>query len=188
MKDQNRPVLLPAVVLLIAAAGFGSIPFLLSRRTEGRQQAAAKQEAAVAAPAATAPKWTVEVLGGTLVFDDVAKQSREFIDDYHTIRLTPAQEAIKAAALKAMPAACCNDSSAYTCCCPCNLSKTIWGLSHYAIAKLGANAAEVREVVEGWLRFTNPDGYRGNACHVGGCGREFRHDGCGGMREEELVL
>lgn len=188
MSTKRKSLLLRAVAVFVALAAFGSIPWFLSRETAVQEREAAAQRAAAEAEAAKAPKWTVSVSGGKLVFNDVATQSREFMDYYHTIQLTPEQEAIKAEVLKAMPAACCSDSTAYTCCCPCNLSKTIWGLSNYVIAKHGANTAQLREVVNGWLYFTNPDGYRGNACHGGGCGREFKADGCGGMHEQELVL
>ena len=166
-----------AVGALIAIGAFGSIPFFLSQvEMTPPPQAAAVVE--------TRP--TVPVLGGTLVFRDADAQSREFIGYYHTIDLTPAQEAIKKQVLGAMPAACCSGSTAYTCCCPCNLSKTIWGLSNYVIAKQGADAAQLREVVDAWAGFVNPNGYAGNACYKGGCEGSLSGGGCGAMKEEKL--
>ena len=128
------------------------------------------------------------VLSGKLQFTDSEKQAREFLGYYSSIRLTSEQEAIKREALESMPAACCNDSSAYTCCCSCNLSKTIWGLSNYVISRHNASAPEVREVVTAWKDFTNPGGYSGSVCYTGGCKRPFRQNGCGGMTESHLVL
>ena len=58
-----------------------------------------------------------------IVFDDVKARTRQFMEWEKTIRLTPEQEAVKKAALTAMPAPCCDDNSAYTCCCSCNVSR-----------------------------------------------------------------
>lgn len=125
---------------------------------------------------------------GEVVFKDAEQQSRQFIEWHRTIKLNPEQEAVKKAALDALPANCCRNSSAYTCCCQCNISRTIWGLSHYMIAKQGATAERVREKVQEWIRFTNPNGYSGQACYTGGCGRPFVQDGCGGMDAGQLVF
>ena len=131
---------------------------------------------------------TMTALGGTLVFRDRLAQSREFMGYYHTIELTDEQEAIKKEVLGAMPAACCSGSTAYTCCCPCNLSKTIWGLSNYAIAKHGADAKQLRVAVDAWMGFVNPNGFRGNACYQGGCDSSISGGGCGTMQEEKLTV
>ncbi len=125
---------------------------------------------------------------GEIVFDDVAAQSRQFMEWHRTIKLTPAQEAVKKAALEALPAPCCSDNSAYTCCCECNVSRTVWGLSQYMIAKQDANAEQVREKVREWIAFVNPAGFSGKSCYNGGCARKFSNDGCGGMSAERLVL
>lgn len=127
-------------------------------------------------------------LGGALAFSDVEAQSREFIGYYTSITLTPEQETIKAAVLEDMPAACCNGSTAYTCCCPCNLSKTLWGLSNYLIAERGAGEPELREAVYAWMNYTNPRGYTGEACYKGGCEGAFHTNGCGGMDEDKIAV
>lgn len=120
--------------------------------------------------------------GSGVEFTDAKAQSAEFIGYYHSIQLDDAQEAIKRAALEPLPAPCCSDNSAYTCCCPCNLSKTIWGLSALLITEHGADADAVRSKVEEWIAFVNPDGYTGNVCTTaGGCPRPFAENGCGGM-------
>ena len=121
-------------------------------------------------------------------FGDVEGQSRQFMRWYEEIQLTAAQERIKKEALGSIPAPCCSDNSAYTCCCPCNVSRTIWGLSQYMIAKQGASAAEVRAKVKEWIAFVAPNGYRGDACYTGGCPRPFKEGGCGGMKPDNLVL
>lgn len=118
-----------------------------------------------------------------LRFTDVAKQTAEFMGYYKSIQLTPEQEAVKKEALTAIPAPCCKENTAFTCCCPCNGAKAWWGLSHYLIAKKGYDAVQVKTKVEEWFRFINPAGFPGNTCSTGGCGRPFHKAGCGGMGE-----
>lgn len=121
-------------------------------------------------------------------FRDAAAQSRLFMEWERVIELTPRQEKIKKTALGAIPAPCCSDNSAYTCCCSCNVSRTIWGLSHYMIAKQNADAEAVRAKVREWVAFINPAGYSGAACYRGGCARPFHKDGCGGMNADSLIV
>ncbi len=121
-------------------------------------------------------------------FRNVEQQSRQFMGWYERIKLTDAQEAVKKQALEPIPAPCCSDNSAYTCCCPCNISRTIWGLSQYMIAKQGATASQVRAKVEEWIGFIGPNGFSGSACYNGGCARPFREGGCGGMNPSNLIL
>ena len=123
-----------------------------------------------------------------IVFEDAERQSRQFIEWYRTIQLTPEQEAVKKAALEPLPAPCCSDKSAYTCCCQCNISRTMWGLAHYMIAEQDARAEKVREKVQEWVRFVSPDGHSGKTCYIGGCPRPFRQDGCGGMNAGHVVF
>ena len=164
---------------VLAVCVLFTFPYLLSRvDMSGPPQVV---QAAVERPVVTA-------LGGTLVFRDPTAQSREFMGYYHTIELTDEQEAIKKEVLGAMPAACCSGSTAYTCCCPCNLSKTIWGLSNYVIAKHGADATQLRAAVDAWMGFVNPNGFRGNACYQGGCDSSISGGGCGAMQEEKLIV
>jgi hypothetical protein len=117
-------------------------------------------------------------------FTDVKKQTEEFIGYYHSIKLTPEQEAIKTAALKNMPAACCKEFSQATCCCICNLSKSIWGLSNYLIAEKKYTAEQVNQAAQQWIDFTHPNGYDGKSCSSHRCGQSFAKDGCGGMGDE----
>jgi hypothetical protein len=125
---------------------------------------------------------------GEIVFDDARTQSEQFIEWHRTIKLNPQQEAVKKAALEALPAPCCSDNSAYTCCCECNVSRTVWGLTNYIIAEQDAGVAQVQEKVKEWIAFVNPKGYSGRSCYNGGCARPFSDDGCGGMSAERLVF
>lgn len=119
----------------------------------------------------------------------IAARSRELIGYYHSISLSPGEEAIKAEVLGSMPAPCCRGSSALTCCCPCNLSKTLWGLSNHARHEQHANAEELRGIVNDWLEETNPQGTgRGSGCYRGACEAAFDQGGCGGMKESALSL
>lgn len=119
---------------------------------------------------------------------DVPALTRAFLSYNQSISLSPAQERLRKEALGALPAPCCTDRSAYTCCCSCNLAKSVWGLSKHLIANEGLEASEVRAAAEGWFRSVNPDGFSGDACYTGGCRRPFRRNGCGGMSESSLVL
>lgn len=130
------------------------------------------------APAAATPEKQ------ELKFTDVKKQTLEFIGYFKTITLTPEQEKIKTEALKVMPAACCNQFSQATCCCVCNLSRSVWGLSNFLIAKKNYNSAQVREAAQKWIDFTHPNGYKGDSCPAQRCGQAFHRDGCGGMGEQ----
>jgi hypothetical protein len=121
-------------------------------------------------------------------FFDAPSQAAEFIGYSRSITLTPSQERVREKALRAMSAPCCKEFPLATCCCPCNLAKSAWGLSNYLIARKGATAGQVEEAVGGWLVFVNPNGFSGDACNsAGGCGRRFAHNGCGGMDEKNLL-
>ncbi|MGA7617250.1 MAG: hypothetical protein WBX15_18960 [Thermoanaerobaculia bacterium] len=126
---------------------------------------------------------------GKMVFNDVAKQTAEFMGYDKILKLTAEQEKVRRTALESIPAVCCSQYSAYTCCCPCNFSKTVWGLSKYLVAKKGYNVAQVKETVQQWIHFVNPRGFTGDACFTdGGCQRPFNQNGCGGMSETEIVF
>ena len=183
MKKQPSPrkqsLTLPLIALCAALALLTLVAIIVSRATS-----AAPPKPIAAAEPAQAP---MPVLGGQIVFRDAKAQAEEFIGYYHSIRLTPEQEAIKKAALESMPAACCRDSSAYTCCCPCNLSKTLWGLSNLAISKHDATAKDVQQLTQSWLAYVNPtNGFTGDACYKGGCSKPAHRGGCAGMEESKL--
>lgn len=140
---------------------------------------------AASAPAAARAVTTA----GGVTFEDVPTQTRQFIAWDDSIRLTPEQEAIRVEALAAIPAPCCSDNSAATCCCPCNMAKSVWGLSKHLITEKGAGVEEVRQAAQDWFRFINPDGFSGDVCYTaGGCNRAFHANGCGGMNKRHPVF
>jgi hypothetical protein len=122
-----------------------------------------------------------------LRFEDVRRQTEEFIGYHRELRLTDDQQRVFEEALDALPAPCCRDRTATTCCCACNMARSWWGLAKHLIAERGMAAEEVRTKVSEWIEFIHPDGYAGDACYRGRCGRPFRHDGCGGMRNGEVI-
>ena len=123
-----------------------------------------------------------------MVFHDLRKQTAEFIGYSKSIVLTPEQDRIKAEALESIPAPCCEQYSIATCCCPCNLAKSVWGLANYLIAKGHQGPAQVQQAVVRWLESTNGQKYTGDACFTGGCNRPFQHNGCGGMKETDVLF
>ncbi len=120
-------------------------------------------------------------------FTDVKAQTMQFIEWYDTIELTAEQKAVKKAALEPLPAPCCSNNTAYTCCCPCNMARSLWGLTHYLITEHGYNAEQVQAKVKEWIAYINPKGYSGDVCGTGGCNRPFEHNGCGGMRKGQVT-
>jgi hypothetical protein len=124
----------------------------------------------------------------TLTFEGSRAEAERLMAYYRSIRLTTEQEAVKREALEAIPAPCCSNFTAATCCCECNLTRTIWGLSHFVIAERGFGVGQVRGAVNAWLQAINPSGFPGDSCFTGGCLRSFGEGGCGGMRESELIF
>jgi hypothetical protein len=138
--------------------------------------------------AASAAAMDRTVAAATPRFVDATRQAEEFIGYARTIVLTASQQELRDRVLGWIPAACCSKFSARTCCCPCNLAKTVWGLANFLIVRQGATAAALEQGVRSWLRFVNPRGFSGKACdEPGGCARAFAQDGCGGMDETKLI-
>ena len=121
-------------------------------------------------------------------FRDGGSQTAEFIGYSRSITLTPAQQERKNRVLGSIPAPCCKDYSVATCCCPCNLAKSVWGLSNLLVARKNVTDAQLEVSVKEWLRFVNARGFSGDACYSGGCGRPLASNGCGGMDEKKLVI
>ena len=121
-------------------------------------------------------------------YDGTREQVLELMGYYKNIELTAEQEGVRRQALSSMPAPCCNTFSAATCCCECNLSRSIWGLAKLLITEHEADATAVRGAVEGWIAALNPSGYAGNTCNTGRCNLPFKNGGCGGMSEHRLVF
>ena len=126
--------------------------------------------------------------GSVIAFSDVKRQTLEFHAYNRSITLTSEQHEVMREALTAIKAPCCSDRSALTCCCECNMAKSWWGLSKHLIADRGLGAEQVRVAVNEWLEFINPEGFSGDVCYTGGCGRPFRENGCGGMNENHVTF
>jgi hypothetical protein len=189
---------LAAVVLLAACGGASQAKDSQASLARGAGAAlavaghdATSRSVANAATATTGPPARPAVLAaapGPPTFTGDRAETERFVAYNRTIELTPAEEAVRVQALVRLPAPCCKNFTAATCCCPCNMARATWGLAKHLIAEQGLGAVEVREAVGEWQRKINPGGFSGEACFNGGCGRAFRHDGCGGMVEGELVF
>jgi hypothetical protein len=127
--------------------------------------------------------------------------TQRFIDYYETESITPQQQEIVTNALEPLAAPCCDDNPMSTCCCPCNLAKSVWGLSRYVVAEHDYSVDQVREAALEWLHFTRGDYYiiqdmekngidpaqyglvHENSCYVGKCEFPVQENGCAGMSE-----
>jgi len=132
--------------------------------------------------AKTKPHQTAAAGKGGPTFTGERAETERFIAWERDIELTPEQEKVRVAALTPLPAPCCKDFSAATCCCRCNMAKATWGLAKHMIVE-GSSAEQVRAAVAAYHLAINPDGFSGDVCATGGCGRAFAHNGCGGMGE-----
>jgi len=141
---------------------------------------------AKAAPAPRAGNATATKPGATSAFTGERTETERFIAYDKSIQLTEAQEKVRLEALTPMAAPCCKEFSAATCCCRCNMMRARDGLAKHLIADLGADAEKVRADVTAWHQAINPEGFEGDSCSTGKCGKSFKADGCGGMAEGQL--
>ncbi len=121
-------------------------------------------------------------------FTTPTEDAQRFLEWNREIVLTEAEDALMKEALTAMPAPCCSDRSAYTCCCPCNLAKSWWGLTKYLITEEAADVERIQSVVSEWFELVGPEKFSGDICYTGGCSRAWRNNGCGGMSEDTLAV
>jgi hypothetical protein len=174
-KTRPRSHLVPFLVLgAVLAVGGGY--FLLAGSS------APAVSGASAAPAATPGDSVV----GSPTGD--RPETEAFVAYNRSIELTPDQHRVYVEALDGLRAPCCDEYSAATCCCECNLARATWGLAKHLVADEGYGAGDVRAAVADWFDTVNPDGFTGDACFTGGCGRSFARNGCGGMSESRLVF
>ena len=122
------------------------------------------------------------------VFSDVRANTKELIGYASSISLSPEQQKIKEEVLSSIPTTCCKKFSMLTCCCPCNMAMTIWGLSNYMLQHHNADAGQLRVAVQEWVKTIGPKGFTGDACDTGGCARPFAENGCGGMDKDHVVF
>lgn len=114
-------------------------------------------------------------------FQDVPAQAIQFIRWEKSIPLTAEQKELRTQVLSKIAAPCCKEAPLSTCCCPCNLVKSVWGLSNYLIVEKRASAETLDRTVREWIQAVNPKGFSGNGCSTGACDRPFSEGGCGGM-------
>lgn len=107
---------------------------------------------------------------------------------YENISLTTSQEERMQRALGPLSAPCCSDFSMATCCCECNLARSVWGLSKHLISERNLGEEAVRTAAVDWIEAINPRGFSGDVCATGGCGRSFMEGGCGGMTRKKPVI
>jgi hypothetical protein len=109
-------------------------------------------------------------------------------------------------ALSALVAPCCDDNTAFLCCCEkggqsCNIIRSGKGLAAHLIYDLDLETDQIRASVSEWFRFARPDYYlaaeleaRGvspipygltteGSCYRGMCDVPISQGGCGGMLE-----
>ncbi len=131
----------------------------------------------------------------------VLENTRQFIDWYYTITLSPEETEVIQEALLLLPAPCCNDNPMTTCCCECNLARSVWGLSAYLIHDKGFGEEEVQAAALRWLQFARGDYYIARAleergisplqyglttfgsCYRDMCELPLTKGGCAGMNE-----
>lgn len=88
----------------------------------------------------------------------------QFIAWSYDLSLAPAgQETFKAALIE-LVSPCCNDNSAFRCCCEqggrsCNIIRSEKGLAAYLIRELGYGVEQTRAAVLQWFMFARPDYY-----------------------------
>ena len=182
-------VVIPLVALTLLVGGL----WLLNNQRQPANAATPEEVAAEIIPQKDSPT----TYGIPLSLDN----TQQFIDYYNATTLTPEQESIMREALFPLKAPCCDDNSMATCCCPCNLAKSVWGLSSYLIVEKNYGVEQIRESALQWLRFIHSDYYvmqelrnRGvdpgrygltyeAPCYTGKCELPFVDGGCGGMAE-----
>lgn len=183
-------------VIILGAAFLGGVGCSYDR--SGRTTVADNQMASLVSVQTVQP---IQVAGHRYEFKGTREEAQSFMDKNREITLTPEQEKIRLLALDqkdgegnpVVPAPCCADKTAATCCCECNLARTIWGLSKSLIVT-GADATEVQEAVRAWTKALNPSGYAGvknvdeSACYAGKCNGPLNSDACGGMKENNLIF
>jgi len=130
----------------------------------------------------------------------------EFVEGSFTIVPSVEKDARYIDSLTALVAPCCDDNTAYHCCCEkggqaCNIIRSGKGLAAYLIRDLNFEPEQVQASVLEWFRFARPDYHlaaeldaRGfdpadhglttyGSCYRGMCDTPISQGGCGGMKE-----
>jgi hypothetical protein len=123
----------------------------------------------------------------------------QFVDWFHTIELNESAQALEDSALSALVAPCCNDDSAATCCCECNLTRSAWGLPTSSgmgrsMKRAFAGPPSIRSDLRAPTPTSQPSWKRGvdsggfglttyDSCHRGITEFLVTEGGCAGMAE-----
>ena len=128
----------------------------------------------------------------------------QFIAWRDTVALTAPETQAFHDALVEVPAPCCDDETAFQCCCEksgqrCNIVTSAKGLAAYLIHTKKYSIEETKAAVVQWLTFARPDYYMAKAlaaegldpavwnltakgsCYRGLCETPISQGGCGGM-------
>ena len=129
----------------------------------------------------------------------------QFVDWWYTLVPRVQSDPRYAEALLGLVAPCCDDNTAYRCCCEseegqaCNIIRSGKGLAAHLLLDLDATADQVRLSVLQWFRFARPDYYLAaellaqgidplvygltveGSCYRGLCNTPISQGGCGGM-------
>jgi len=100
------------------------------------------------------------------------ENTQQFINWYNSIALSAEEQATRDSALSSPVAPCCDKYPMSTCCCECNLARSVWGLSAYLITEKGYGVEQVQEAASQWLHFIRPDYYVGRALEEEGINPE----------------
>jgi hypothetical protein len=129
-----------------------------------------------------------------------------FLECADTLELSQEEEATFHNALVQIPAPCCDDHTAYRCCCEdselsCNLIRSGKGLAALLIVEHGFDEGMIVTAVDEWFRFARPDYYIARelvaqgktpedygvtvigSCYRKLCNTPISDGGCGGMVE-----
>jgi hypothetical protein len=130
----------------------------------------------------------------------------QFVDWWYTLVPSIEADARYYDALSALVAPCCDDNTAFRCCCEtngqaCNIIRSGKGLAAHLIQDLNFETEQIQTSVYEWFRFARPDYYlaveldaRGigpedygltthGSCYRQMCDTPISQGGCGGMGE-----
>jgi len=130
----------------------------------------------------------------------------QFLEWSHTLAPRVAADPRFVEALTGLVAPCCDDNTAYKCCCEdggtsCNIIRSGKGLAAFLVFEKGYDPAQIAESVLQWFHFARPDYYLATellslrkspitygltakgSCYRRMCNTPISEGGCGGMKE-----
>jgi hypothetical protein len=182
-------------MVLVCVAAFALAGLSIAAQAEGDALATLRAEIIPAAGTETS-------YGIPLALDSLP----QFVEWWYT--MVPAAESDPRyyEALSGLVAPCCDDNTAFRCCCEkngqaCNIIRSGKGLAAHLILDLDYSTQQVQESVLPWFQFARPDYYLAAAleeqgswpefyglttkgsCYRGLCETPISEGGCGGMTE-----